>query len=282
MDDQDDKAKAKALEIAKRHEERVTKKKEEEQRQMEMFLPEWPVHRRAMPNEYARAPIFTVRRGTRFGITNKPIYLYGDGEITYTGPELRACDDELVWLQIVSMAKQFPLGSWIEFTYYEICKAIGWANNGKNYSRIHDCLLRLKATAAAISNSRLGSGKAVSFVEAYEWKDVNDEKLQRVRVKISSGLAALFADRHFTELEWGKYIKLTPLARRLYDWAASHRAPFNLSLETLKTVVGSDAKTARSWKQQVVNACAELSDADLVLCWVEGNEVAFNRSKALT
>ena len=81
-------------------------------------LPAWPDEARAMPNEVCRSAIFTVRhRGKkRDPLVNQAIFMLGDGVITYTGIELRAEDDELVWQQILNRAKRGPLGQWIEFT----------------------------------------------------------------------------------------------------------------------------------------------------------------------
>src|SRR5208283_1700705 len=61
-------------------------------------LPLWPCNVRAMPNEICRSAIFTVRNShaPRVTIQNKPIFVVGNGKITYTGIELRAEDDELV------------------------------------------------------------------------------------------------------------------------------------------------------------------------------------------
>ena len=71
-----------------------------------------------MPNEVCRSAIFTVRhRGKkRDPLVNQAIFMLGDGVITYTGIELRAENDELVWQQILNRAKRGPLGQWIEFT----------------------------------------------------------------------------------------------------------------------------------------------------------------------
>lgn len=233
-------------------------------------LPLWPCNVRAMPNDICRSAVFTVRnsRVPRASIQNKQIYVVGDGMITYTGIELRAEDDELVWQQILDIGKEHLLGTWIKFTPYQICMALGWSTNGHYYNKVHECLLRLKATAISIeikvSSNSAGKGKAVSMVRDYEWDTNEKGKRTRHRLKISPGMDKLFADRQYTHLEWIAYRDLTPIARRLYDYAASHLRPFPLKLETLRKMCESDSMIPKRWRQQVKEACAILEASNLV------------------
>ena len=230
-------------------------------------LPLWDDSRRAMPNEYARSAIFTVRNKKipRRTIVNQNIFVLGECTITYTGIELRAYDDELVWLEILNLAKAFELGSRVEFTYYQICKALDWPLNGGYYRKIHECLLRLKATAVALHNKRLGKGKAISFIGEYEWEDGTGKKLPKCRVCIPSDIQSLFAGHQFTEVEWGSYRTLSPIARRLYDYAASHKKPYALRLETVREMCASDSvNRIRRWEEQVIAALNELIACDLI------------------
>ena len=64
----------------------------------------WPDSMRAIPNDYARSALFTVKnkRQPRESYQRKEIYhVNKDVRITYTGLELRADDDELVWQQVL-------------------------------------------------------------------------------------------------------------------------------------------------------------------------------------
>lgn len=230
-------------------------------------LPLWNDSRRAIPNEYARSAIFTVRnkKRERRTITNQNVFVVGECVIRYTGIELRAYDDELVWLEVLNLAKPFPLGEWIQFSCYQICAVLGWSKSKFYYQKIHECLLRLKATAVSIENRRLGKGKAISLIEDYEWVDSTGSRLPKCRVKIHRDMRDLFAGHHFTELEWGAYIKLSPVARRIYDYASSHRNPYPLRLDTVRSMCGSDScNRARRWMEQVKNALSELKGWQLI------------------
>lgn len=248
-------------------------------------LPWWPCNVRAMPNTICRSAIFTVRNSSvpRASIQNKPIYVVGNAIIMYTGIELRAEDDELVWQQVLDIGKEHLLDTWFGFTPYQICVAIGWPTNGAYYHKVHDCLLRLKATAIsvevkAVSNSA-GKGKAISLVAGYDWDTNEKGRRTRHRLQISQGMDKLFAGNQYTHLEWIAYSDLTPIARRLYDYAASHSPPYPLKLQTVRMMCGSDSMIQKRWRQQVKEACAILEKSTLLKrAYVsENDQVCFKR-----
>ena len=93
--------------------------------QLSLFdIAPWPDTMRAMPNDTARSALFTTRNKKipREALQNKVIFhVNKDVKITYTGVELRADDDELVWQQVLEYAKRTPIGEPITFTFYELC-----------------------------------------------------------------------------------------------------------------------------------------------------------------
>ncbi|WP_000159352.1 plasmid replication initiator TrfA, partial [Escherichia coli] len=103
--------------------------------QLSLFdIAPWPDSMRALPNDYARSALFTVKnkRQPREALQKKEIFhINKDVRITYTGLELRAEDDELVWQQVLEYAKRKPMGEPITFTFYELCQDLGWSYNGR-------------------------------------------------------------------------------------------------------------------------------------------------------
>ena len=67
-------------------------------------LPLWPAEMRAIPNDYARSALFTVRnkKTPRAAMMSHEIFhVNQEVQISFTGIELRADDDELVWQQVL-------------------------------------------------------------------------------------------------------------------------------------------------------------------------------------
>ncbi|WP_042805316.1 plasmid replication initiator TrfA, partial [Xanthomonas citri] len=205
--------------------------------QLSLFdIAPWPDTMRAMPNDTARSALFTTRnkKVPREALQNKVIYhVNKDVMITYTGVELRAEDDELVWQQVLEYAKRTPIGEPITFTFYELCQDLGWSINGRYYDKAEECLSRLQATAMAFSSDRIGQLESVSLVHRFRVLD-RGKKTSRCQVMIDEEIVVLFAGDHYTKFVWEKYRTLSPTARRMFDYFSSHREPYPLKLETFR------------------------------------------------
>lgn len=242
-------------------------------------LPPWPDDMRALPNDWARSALFSVRnkRTPRAALKNAEVFhIHKQVKISFTGIELRADDDELVWQQIIDYAKPLPLGSLLEFSYYQLCKDLDWPINGRYYQRAEDCLSRLQATAIKITTDRIGT-VSLSMIDKFAVAEPGSGKA-RCQIQIDPRMIYLFAGSHFAQVEWVRYRALSPVSRRLYDYIASHRAPYPIKLETFRRLCGSDSARPAKWAEQVRNACAEIETSGLVRkAWVEANNVCCER-----
>ncbi|EOM2509141.1 plasmid replication initiator TrfA, partial [Escherichia coli] len=143
--------------------------------QLSLFdIAPWPDSMRALPNDYARSALFTVKnkRQPREALQKKEIFhINKDVRITYTGLELRAEDDELVWQQVLEYAKRKPMGEPITFTFYELCQDLGWSYNGRYIEKAEECLTRLQATAMQFISERVGQLESVSLIGRFRVLD---------------------------------------------------------------------------------------------------------------
>lgn len=243
-------------------------------------LPLWPDDMRALPNDWARSALFSVRnkRAPRTAFENAPVFhIHEQVKITFTGIELRADDDEIIWQQIVEYAKHQPLGMPVEFSYYQLCRDIGWPVNGRYYQRAEDCLSRLQATALKITTPRIGS-LSLSMIDKFTVLKPQAAKAC-CQIHIDPRMIYLFAGNHFTQVEWDRYQNLSPISRRLYDYIASHRAPYPIKLETFRRLCGSECARPAKWAEQVRHACVEIETVHLVRkAWVESGFICCERS----
>jgi hypothetical protein len=250
--------------------------------QLSLFdIAPWSDNMRAIPNDFARSALFSVRnkRKKREAVEGQEIFhINKDVSIFYTGIELRAEDDELVWQQILEYSKHTPPGQFIRFSLYELCKDLDWSINGTYYKKAEDCLSRLQATALKIESPRLDHIISISMIKEFSILD-RGTKNAKCHVEISENMIFLFAGEHYSKFIWGKYRKLTPIARRLFDYLASHKKPYPLKLETFRLMCASDSKQAAKWKQQAKEACCELSESGLVATtWVTGDSIYCERT----
>ncbi|MGC6373662.1 plasmid replication initiator TrfA [Pseudomonas sp. S2.OTC.A_B10] len=251
-----------------------------EMTQMELSLFDiapWDDDLRVIPNDWGRSAVFTVRNKgqKRRAYDNELIYHYNKAvEIHYTGIELRADDDELVWQQILEYAKHSAIGVHVYFTLYQLLTDVGWHINPFYYKRALACINRLKATSFQISSPRHSRIKGLSLVK--EFDIVKDEKTNRsvCQIELSTHLVVLFANDHYSKVIWVKYRALSPTARRMFDYFVTHKTPFPLKLETFRLICGSQSTRAKKWAEQTRDACKELEDALLVQkAWVEKDSI---------
>jgi hypothetical protein len=244
----------------------------------------WNDDMRAMPNDYARSALFTVRnkRTERDALQNHAIFhVNKDVSITYTGIELRAEDDELVWQQVLEYAKHFTLGTPISFTFYQLCTDLGWPINGRYYQKAEQCLSRLQASAMQFSSGRVGRLESLSLIHRFRVLE-RGKKNACCQVEIDAEMVVLFAGGHYSKFVWGKYRKLTPIARRLFDYFASHKQPFPLRLDTFRLMCGSETERLAKWKEQTKIACQELVASGLVSAsWIEDDTILCVRDTLL-
>lgn len=250
--------------------------------QLSLFdIAPWPDSMRALPNDYARSALFTVKnkRQPREALQKKEIFhINKDVRITYTGLELRAEDDELVWQQILEYAKRKPMGEPITFTFYELCQDLGWSYNGRYIEKAEECLTRLQATAMQFISERVGQLESVSLIGRFRVLD-RGKRSSRCEVIIDKEMVLLFAGEHYSKFVWEKYRKLSPTARRLFDYFGSHREPYPMKLDTFKMMCGSESDRLKKWREQVNKACAELKDSGLIhSAWIDKDRIHCKRT----
>lgn len=230
-------------------------------------MPLWPEDRRGIPNELVRSALFCARnhRIPRQTLEDTPIVVIGDGEITYSGKELRA-DDEDVWLYITHLARGKPLDGWIEFVPYQALKALGWPASKHYYDKLFQCLDRMRFTNLKVVSRRLRKGLMLSLIRKFEYTDV-DGRLARWRVMLEPEIQAMFGDMHYTQVEWRQRQQLGPLGKRLHGLYASHEKPFAMKVSTLWKGSGSGEKHLRSFRQSLRVALGELQTVGFLQSW---------------
>lgn len=246
-------------------------------------LPLWPEASRSLPNEIARSALFTARnrKQTRATLRQAQIAIIGEGRISYTGEELRQ-DDETVWLQLIHLAKEQPLGKIVEFTPYAFIKAICWPIKGQSYLRLRDVLTRLQATALSIYSKRLREGVSLSMIPFFSWRDEQSgDSLPFWRVRVAPELVLLFGDMHFTRLEWVQRLALPDgLATWLHGYFASHKSPYPIRIDTIRHGAGLSDDTKADLKKTIARALEALKKVGFLISYqITGDLVRVERAR---
>lgn len=224
---------------------------------------------RHIPNDYCRSSLFTVRNKSepRRMFMHEKLFHYNETvTIIYTGIELRAADDEIVWLQILYYGRNVPFGEPFDFSIKNLVSDVNWCKNGHYYDKARECISRLKANEIlALSSKAYGKSGAISLIQNYTVVNDAEGKPTHYRVFIDPKLIILFAGNTFTSHSWESYRGLSPVARRLADYIESHKHPYPLALERFRGMCDSRDTSLTSWRQTVGKACKELVDAKIVV-----------------
>jgi hypothetical protein len=108
--------------------------------------------------------------------------------VFYTGIELRAEDDEIVWMQILKYGQGILLGELFEFSVKDLVRDVGWAKSERNYDIARDCIARLRANDVLALNTKTGVSTSVCLIGNYEALNDDDGKPTTYRTWLDPNL----------------------------------------------------------------------------------------------
>jgi hypothetical protein len=234
--------------------ERARKDEEERLENGVVYLPTWREDRRGSPNSFLRSALFAaVQSKDRVYLDRSEIFSQQGIKVTYTGKQLNQ-EDLTVWLALVDLAKQHPLGTECSFTAHGILKHMGVEINGQAYEKLRTSIVRMTACLLTVSNEK------ITFSDRIIDRFVIDEETKHYKVTIGRHSIKLFSDNDWTGVcsEQRKFLSRKPLALALHGYYSSHEEPLPVSVEFLARITGSTNRQKASFKRQVKTAMNEL------------------------
>jgi len=221
-------------------------------------LPFWPEAVRAVPNGMLRSALFgAIRRGARCYLRRERIAALEGIEIFYTGERLDQGDLD-VWEMILHLARLQGLGNECRTTAYQLLKALGKTDSGKNRDILDLRLSRMKATGVDVQIGRYGyEGSLID--EVYR-----DKETREYVFRINPKLRTLFEGDQFTLVDWAIRRELDgkPLAQWLHGFYASHAKPYPVSVAKLHELTGSEAGVLSDFKKDLRRALEAVVEAN--------------------
>lgn len=240
----------------------------QDMRKYVLQLPLWSDKVRGSPNEVLRSALFkpTNRNIQRKFLKDEAIAVIGEGNIRYTGEELRQ-DDEPVWLQLLHLYRGKPIGSHVEFApaafLREVRRCHGRNPSIRDYKWLSDTITRFTATALVVQSARLKTKVGLSMVRRFVFQDEDGKRLARWRVWMEPEITLLFGGFYYTQIEWEIRLALrSGLATWLMGFLSSHRKPYPVKIETLMSTISrydlSSERAVRDFRRDICNALNEL------------------------
>lgn len=229
-------------------------------------LPLWPDVVRGVPNAALRSALFgAIKKGPRSYLERQEIHAQEGIRIVYTGARLDQGDLD-VWEIVLHIARLQALGNECHVTAYQLLKALGMTDTGKNRDTLERRLSRMKATGVDVKVGKF-SYEGSLIDEVYR-----SEETREYVLRLNPKLSALFAADQFTQVDWSVRQTLTgkPLAQWLHGYYASHAKPYPVNVATLLKLSGSENADPSSGRQTLRKALDALTEAS------ESNGQPFN------
>lgn len=229
-------------------------------------LPLWADDQRGAPAAILRSALFgVVKRGQRVAVENQVLAAWAGNEIRYTGFMLDQGDLD-VWLQVLHLARQYPLGKDVRFTARSFLRAIGRNGGGNDLQWLQRSINRMQACGVRIcvANGRAYQGSLIQnfFI---------DEESGRYVIRLDPLISELF-DEDFVKLNMEKRLQLnTELSRWLQGYIQSHRAttdnPHRISVTTLRDLCGSSTSDLSKFRQLLKKDMTKLQNVGTIDKW---------------
>jgi hypothetical protein len=213
----------------------------------------WGDESRAAPNAVFRSALFPAlnprQKENRRFLQNEDIYCPAGLKIIFTGQQFDQSDLD-VYLELLNMAKPFPLGTPIRFSAYALLKALGLPVGGSNHAHLHAVLIRLRGgTPEIIDHGRRYFG---GLIEG----GFRDEITLEYEISINPKFAVFFGAGMFStlDLETRRALGRNNAAKALHAYYSTHINPSAHNIETLANIAGLTNSNKRQLKATILKA----------------------------
>ena len=238
-------------------------------------LPLWPEPKRGTPNSFIRSALFAaIQSKDRVFLKEATLASQKGITVKFTGEQLNQ-EDLSVWETFAHLARQHPLGHLSEFTAHGLLKSLGMHTGLSQHKQLHSTIIRLTACAVEITHE----GK--TYFGPLVKSGLKDELTSHYRIELNRELIRLFGENQWTALDWQQRqgLRGKHLAQALHAFYSSHRQPFPIKLDTLRSYVGSKNFQKAGFKVKLRAALDELVKIGFLSNYaIDGDIVSVDRS----
>ena len=215
----------------------------------------WEDGKRASANAVLRSALFPAlgRQKRQF---MKEVMLDSVGGVTvyFTGEQFDQSDFD-VYLEILNLARPFPLGTPVKFTAHAMLKKLGKPTGGSQHKWLHSVLIRIcGGVIDATDHKKRYFGHLIEG-------GIKDELMEMYEITINQKFAVLFGFGMWSKIDVVQRRALGgrgDTAKALHAYYSSHTSPQLHSFETLSKVTGLREKQKRDVRARLIKAHEEL------------------------
>lgn len=221
----------------------------------QVLLPAWADSRRATASAVFRSALFpALARGHRKFVKNQKIFSTRGVDVFFTGEQFDQSDLD-VYLEILHLLKDQPLGTECTFTAYELLKALGRDTGYSQHLWLYSVLIRLTACAVDITDHQ-----AHYFGPLLEG-GTKDKLTKAYTIRVNPEFAALFK-RSWSSLDRAqrRMLRGNPTAQSLHSYYSGHVVPGPHEFATLAGIAGVNNSNKGQEKARIIKAHKEMKE----------------------
>ena len=224
----------------------------------------WPQSHRAGPNAIFRSALFPSLnfKEKRPFLKREEIYSVGGITVLFTGERFDQSDLD-VYLELLHLAAEHPLGTEVSFSAHTLLKAIGRSTGSSDYEWLHVVLTRLCGGVVDITDHK------IRYFGQLLQGGVKDEITLNYKISVNPKLAELFTHGLWSKIDHTQRLALgrSMAAKALHAYYSTHAAPGPHNLDTLASIVGLKAKTKRNRDATIIKAHQALKEAGFLIAF---------------
>jgi hypothetical protein len=240
-----------------------------------IHLPFWEDDKQAAPNALFRSALFPVlstqEKENRLFLDEEKLCSVAGLDVIFTGKQFDQSDLD-IYLELLNLARAFPLGTPITFSAYSLLKALGLSTGGKDHKRLHSVLIRLCGGVLDITDHKK------KYFGQLIYGGIRDEVTLNYEITLNPKFAALFGYGMWSTIDkpQRQALKRNPTAKVLHAYYSTHAAPSAHSYDTLATIAGLKNSNKRQTKSTIIKAHEAMKAAG----FLEGYEPNLKTIKA--
>ena len=225
------------------------------------FPQPWPNATVGIPNAMLRSSLFGVcSNGKEKKFFKSEIAAQGV-KMLYQGDQLSQTDLD-VWLLLTKMSRELGgMGSKILFRPSVMLKRLGKNCGGSNIESLNEAIDRLSAGSIILISDRWKfRGHLIeSVLTLNDENTASEEEKKKQFIRINPELRDLFMSGEMAQIDIADRNKLSSqLSKWLYCFYITHRDPFPMKVETIKTLSGSQIKDDYEFIRKLKKSFLEL------------------------
>lgn len=238
-------------------------------------LPLWADGKRGAPNSFLRSALFAAIQSKDRAFFKDEVLASQDGIVVkFTGEQLNQADLDL-WETIVHAARDFPLGTPVTVSAYELLKSLGLQTGNSQYKQLHTGILRQIACAVQVTH------EDKTYIGPLIKSAIKDEIKRTYVLELNREIIHLYGENKWSAIDWEqrRTLRGQSIAQALHAYFSSHKNPYPVKLETLKKFTGSKAREMKGFRRMMREALELLIEIGFLKSFsMENDLVAVQRN----